>query len=462
MRLTIPDDWDGESFDCYRIYWPNSQMWKIILAGFLSHYTRGRTWQESTGSVIDAQAQGWLFYDRNNPLEPCSSDTCCDEEYWFYVGLGASGMFITDIKCEAGWLWIKCGACSDWIAKCPISSITGDYVPDDFPEPDPPPWDNNCYKAGSLAAQFTEWLQCIGTYVYGNPGLTITQLTDYVKTTYPQNQWDFYSTYNMLYVAKTYPATVYAALMDSQFQTRLQCALYFAMANHSTVTAQDSWQLLYDDRVAIAANLGSYLPYDSHAISFIVQFFNAISLGYEQTVVAGYRDETFDCSGCVESELTPQSAVTASGWFMTQGYVGAGPQSASGEAYNNVCLADEPAYPFNCWGVAYRLVSTSQELWPGGAGGTTCTGTGPAGSGSWSVPQYIVRCHADIWGELGLVAEHAYNRSDDSTFNSNVDYLPDTEDGDDFLLCLRGDYETDVIGVEATDIRFICNVNNLT
>jgi len=72
MRVPIPDDWNGQSWLCAQIEWPNSPQWIAIFFGLLSQATRGRLWDERSGSILDAQQVGWQIWDRNIPLTDCS------------------------------------------------------------------------------------------------------------------------------------------------------------------------------------------------------------------------------------------------------------------------------------------------------------------------------------------------------------------------------------------------------
>jgi len=71
VKVPIPSDWDGKTWECIQIQWPDSPEWLTILAGLLTQATRGRLWEETTGTVTEAQAIGWAIHDRNYPLEPC-------------------------------------------------------------------------------------------------------------------------------------------------------------------------------------------------------------------------------------------------------------------------------------------------------------------------------------------------------------------------------------------------------
>lgn len=72
-QMPIPQDWDGTSWCCWVVEWPSSPDWEAILLGFITTPMRGRFWDETTGSVIDAQEIGQQITARNNvTVEGCS------------------------------------------------------------------------------------------------------------------------------------------------------------------------------------------------------------------------------------------------------------------------------------------------------------------------------------------------------------------------------------------------------
>lgn len=64
-QMPIPDDWDGQSWCNYVVCWPDSTLWRGILAGFLTQAARGRFWDASTGSILDVQAVGREIIEQN-------------------------------------------------------------------------------------------------------------------------------------------------------------------------------------------------------------------------------------------------------------------------------------------------------------------------------------------------------------------------------------------------------------
>ncbi len=64
-QIPIPDDWDGVTFVNHVICWPDSVLWKGILAGLVTYPTRGRFWDGATGSIVAAQAAGRQIIQQN-------------------------------------------------------------------------------------------------------------------------------------------------------------------------------------------------------------------------------------------------------------------------------------------------------------------------------------------------------------------------------------------------------------
>lgn len=74
MQVPIPDDWDGETWFCSEVQWPDSPLWTALLAGALSMFTRGRVYDGRSGSILDAQAVGREIWARNFPFVQCGDD----------------------------------------------------------------------------------------------------------------------------------------------------------------------------------------------------------------------------------------------------------------------------------------------------------------------------------------------------------------------------------------------------
>lgn len=72
----IPNDWLGE-YCKYSICWPNSPQWEAVLRGVLTLPARGRHWQETTGTITEAQSVIRETFDYNLHLRGCLM--ACDD-----------------------------------------------------------------------------------------------------------------------------------------------------------------------------------------------------------------------------------------------------------------------------------------------------------------------------------------------------------------------------------------------
>jgi len=77
--MPIPNDWDGETYQCCIIQWPASPQWWAIFLGFVTTPMVGRFWDGRTGSILDAQAIGRAIQERNNCLWEFTTMGCLEE-----------------------------------------------------------------------------------------------------------------------------------------------------------------------------------------------------------------------------------------------------------------------------------------------------------------------------------------------------------------------------------------------
>ena len=153
-KFPIPDDWNGQAWRCVQVEWPDSPQFRAVLLGFLTYLTRGRAWNEGTGTITDAQLVGREIYARNYPFNPCDGlavpcSVCTTGQF---AGLGGgceddeceecSDMAcISAIKIEDGKLYVQYGCC-DWVLVGDIDSA-GISIPDlpweTPPDPEVPP-----------------------------------------------------------------------------------------------------------------------------------------------------------------------------------------------------------------------------------------------------------------------------------------------------------------------------------
>ena len=71
MKLPIPNDRTNDAWHCVQIDWPDSPLWNALLRGWLSQMMRGRTYDETTGSILDTMAIGREIWARNEIFRSC-------------------------------------------------------------------------------------------------------------------------------------------------------------------------------------------------------------------------------------------------------------------------------------------------------------------------------------------------------------------------------------------------------
>lgn len=65
-EMPIPNDWDGVTWTCVFVDWPDSELWLSILRGFVTSPLRGRFWDGSTGNIKSVQNIGKEINERND------------------------------------------------------------------------------------------------------------------------------------------------------------------------------------------------------------------------------------------------------------------------------------------------------------------------------------------------------------------------------------------------------------
>jgi len=119
MRVIIPDDWNGEDWQCVQVAWPNSPRWTSLLVGLLTSPTRGRWYDETTGNIRDAQQIGLEIFDRNIPFSSCDGEMPQPETVIEYLqqagivleGSESMGQVVTDVQIVGGKLRVFFGHC---------------------------------------------------------------------------------------------------------------------------------------------------------------------------------------------------------------------------------------------------------------------------------------------------------------------------------------------------------------
>lgn len=161
VKLVIPDDWDGETWQCVAVQWPSSPRWLSILRGLLTQPMRGRLWDEKTGTITEAQAVGWQIFLENVPLTDCETGEAGDANVERMDALGGScgcwdemelSMPCIDVsrllKIVDGILYAK-DDCCEWVAVGEIGAGVAEVISNPFDDDDTGPF-YACGKAAGI------------------------------------------------------------------------------------------------------------------------------------------------------------------------------------------------------------------------------------------------------------------------------------------------------------------------
>jgi len=165
LKLAIPNNLDVSDLACFKVLWPNDPYWRSVLAGLIYMVTRGRTWDERTGSVIGAQAAGSVLFNANVPLTLCDGVAPASDDanempvfggwrgdWWLDTGDGCemNGPCLP-LKIEAGNLYFW--DCCEWKLVGPVGGEDTTLDPGDeltFPEYEDPSTGSACGAAAAI------------------------------------------------------------------------------------------------------------------------------------------------------------------------------------------------------------------------------------------------------------------------------------------------------------------------
>lgn len=192
MRVPIPDDWDGESWTCYQIQWPDSVLWQGILVGLLTMPNRGRYWDERTGSILDVKSVAMAIFSRNYPYIQCGdrnetqgqepvicfsggSDCDSDDEYTGECLMGCSIPY-GSLRWNNGVLQFR--YCGEWYDVEGSPAIDTPITPDNYT---PPEIDGGGYSACGQATAVVEMVRQVITSIWDERNNSFWQWWGHVK-----------------------------------------------------------------------------------------------------------------------------------------------------------------------------------------------------------------------------------------------------------------------------------------
>lgn len=172
VQLPIPNDWDGETWECVQIQWPSSDKWFALLAGLVTSPLRGRFWDERTGTITDVQAVGREIDFRNLPFRDCSGESITLVKEFLYQVIQAQESEDDTMACCAnpkafrknnGWFEVL-DCCGDWVQVFQLTTQTdeGVYVPP--PDVDP---SQDIYPCG-MATALADTIEALAGFIWDN------------------------------------------------------------------------------------------------------------------------------------------------------------------------------------------------------------------------------------------------------------------------------------------------------
>lgn len=298
MLVPIPQDWDGETWQCVELHWPDSDEWLGLLQGVLTLLTRGRYWDEKTGIITDTQEIAWEIFNRSYPFVGCDGDEIekpPDDILACYAGIVMEayemGQVVTDVTLENGVLYKWFGPC----CKIAISEISAWDAPTSPGTPDPEEgtaW--ACNKARGMADEFGSVLrQGVTELISVTPGLDIAA-SPYMQawlTVLPHIPWDRDKLWSALVWYSLYESTIDSEVLAQNFEDYLACAWNNVLLNTSGLSETE-----YDAMVLTSENVPSF-----ETGRFVALMIGAAQYPYFTWIAEQYHQETGDCTCPEES-----------------------------------------------------------------------------------------------------------------------------------------------------------------
>lgn len=302
MKLVIPSDWDGHSWECYQIMWPKSDQWLWTLIGMLSEMSRGRVWSETTGTITAAQAAMREQFDLNMPLTTCNGEQppvppVEPEIRYIYLGGGdddsedcedeMSGCAgpTPPIKIENGKLywWM----CCQWIEVGLLSQIQVE-VDSPYEDQDPQPTYSACGKAATIVDVLYEAVDRIWETRQDPPWKWVGDVEDHFPGNDDLDDNNIIGSY-ILVNAYDQSGSELVDLVQADQKQAFKCALVRKMtADSSGITRAQ-----YDDMLALLD--GIYGTLEAQIFKNVAEIFGPTDLSNIAKLMA--TDTTQDC-GC--------------------------------------------------------------------------------------------------------------------------------------------------------------------
>lgn len=310
QRISIPDDWNGEDWSCYKVYWPDSQQWKALLMGLLTSPMAGRFWDQDTGSVRDAQSVGFAIEDRTIPLVGCDDEDCEDCEKEPVPPLEWIGEFLmTNCSIPYGALrWLdgvlQYRYCGEWydvegITPETLAPVPGDSVPD-FPT----------LGTGTACSKVTAWTNTLFAAIDSlfDDILVPEMPNDAVKNVkdlrYDVNWGDADLLLAYAAAANIHTFGLINETEDETIQQTIKCRLVEGVEGGSTGITKDEYEWMISTIVQYLQSIWTIITYPTSHASMVDMYrlvAQSIGAGDTEKTTAGTISAAGDDCDCPQS-----------------------------------------------------------------------------------------------------------------------------------------------------------------
>jgi hypothetical protein len=358
MKVIIPNDWDGEDWQCFTIQWPNSPQWLALLLGLVTTPTRGRWYDETTGNIKGAQAIGAEIFARNFPWNFCTEEQQqapeAARETLIRAGIvletEAMGQVVTDVQFVNGKLRVWFGHCCYEDIELSAIGDTEEVTPPVLPEwpddIDPPAPDIQYYSCGKITG-LVDTLNVIGQAAWNNR----TTPYDMRAAILAANPGYSVSLTNVtaLYVAGLGLSAIEliddADIFNSEFLADWKCFGEGMLANDIDGFSATEWAAfaLYPEGHALWSeppDLGAF--FDVYAATWWTAVCNVLGRERANQIMALHATQQGDCSACFETPFE-FGAPNADGYVLGDVVV-ENADDVTSDYWTHVCIDIEPDY----------------------------------------------------------------------------------------------------------------------
>lgn len=374
MQLPIPDDWDGQSWVCVRVYWPKSTLWLALLSGLVYAPSMGRYWDARNGVITDAQSVGREIWSRTYPFVTCAGDVIpptieqvllaggcdddgeCSEEC---SDMGCGGIPRDVLRWQDGKLqYQNCGLWYDVLGIAP----TGDTAPPEGDIADPPETvvpSTPCAMAIIMANKVAQIVSAalanadepqVWTFKESVEAAVAVDLS-YVECV---NMW-FFAQPILL-------AGLTAECLNANVTQALKCQYAALIPEGNTGISEETYNTLCDVTHSTASGVlggdSSYAGFGRTMIDLWSSACKAIGPGDAQKLTYYAQPAPSDDCACPGAEQEPTDPTGRAGWYFsaveTTRIVAPG-----GFSYGNAVFMHN--LPHGAYGVAWQVVHVSGD-----------------------------------------------------------------------------------------------------